>query len=68
MAGLEGDLAGKPRLPDSGLADDGDDAAGVRLQRSGQPGQLLIPADERGVEPPRLAHERLRAFVERDSG
>ena len=68
VAGVEGDLAGKSRLPDSGLADDGDDAARVPTQRSGQPGELLIPADERGVEPPRLAHERLRALVERDAG
>ena len=68
MAGVEGDLAGKSRLPDPGLADDGDDAARVPTQRSGQPGELVIPADQRSVEPSRLAHERLRTLVERDAG
>ena len=62
---LRRDLPGKPRLPDAGRADDGDEpatAVGDRLlERTANTVELPGAAHERGVEP---ALERLSAFAD----
>ena len=63
-------LAGEPRLADPRFADDGDDAAAAGVargdERSVQVVELLGAADERRIETPLVANERVSALVEPD--